>query len=170
MKKLDRTDQGVRLPDGRYFGSMMVYHHLHCLVGCLPSDFNCGSSLTERLAYRNTYTTPCILNPTGWPTRLVTKLWHCANILVRLERHQSKRAETRLTALEHCMGALKAYIMCQADTTIETMLWDNKKLLPLHNVTSTQKCVSWDSILNYAKDNNVDVRAEGMLVHPVYGA
>jgi len=31
MRQLGRVEQGVRFPDGKYFGSMMVYHHLHCL-------------------------------------------------------------------------------------------------------------------------------------------
>ena len=32
MKEVGRLDQAVRFPDGRYFGSMMAFHHLHCLV------------------------------------------------------------------------------------------------------------------------------------------
>lgn len=31
MHELGREYQGVQFPDGRYFGSLMVYHHLHCL-------------------------------------------------------------------------------------------------------------------------------------------
>ena len=76
---------------------------------------------------------------------------------------------TRNLTAEHCLGALKAYVMCKADVTIETMKWSPKHSLPLHNVTSTHQCVKWDSILDYAKDNNEDVFAEGMLVHPTYG-
>lgn len=59
--------------------------------------------------------------------------------------------------------------MCKADVTIETMLWSPKHSLPLHNVTSTHQCVRWDSVLDYAKANNEDVFADGMLVHPTYG-
>jgi hypothetical protein len=32
MKDLGREEQGLRLPDGNYFGALMVFHHLHCLV------------------------------------------------------------------------------------------------------------------------------------------
>jgi hypothetical protein len=32
MKDLGREEQGIRLPDGNYFGALMVFHHLHCLV------------------------------------------------------------------------------------------------------------------------------------------
>ncbi|KAI0398267.1 hypothetical protein F5Y17DRAFT_411689 [Xylariaceae sp. FL0594] len=31
MEELGRTEQGIRFPDGTYFGSLMVFHHLHCL-------------------------------------------------------------------------------------------------------------------------------------------
>ena len=71
--------------------------------------------------------------------------------------------------IEHCLGALKAYVMCKADLTMETMLWSPKHSLPLHNVTSTHQCVSWDSIEEFAKANNEDVFADGMLVHPTFG-
>lgn len=32
MKQLGREDEGIKLPDGTYYGSLMVFHHLHCLV------------------------------------------------------------------------------------------------------------------------------------------
>lgn len=32
MRKLGRVEEGIELPDGTYFGSLMVFHHLHCLV------------------------------------------------------------------------------------------------------------------------------------------
>ena len=38
-----------------------------------------------------------------------------------------------------------------------------------HNVTSTHQCVRWDSLMDYAKANTVDVFADGMLVHPELG-
>ncbi|KAF5862309.1 hypothetical protein ETB97_011833 [Aspergillus alliaceus] len=32
MHELGREDEGILLPDGTYFGSIMVFHLLHCLV------------------------------------------------------------------------------------------------------------------------------------------
>jgi hypothetical protein len=32
MKDLGRLEEGIELPNGQYFGSLMVFHHLHCLV------------------------------------------------------------------------------------------------------------------------------------------
>ncbi|KAL5115116.1 hypothetical protein ACEQ8H_006952 [Pleosporales sp. CAS-2024a] len=32
MRALGRENEGIKLPDGTYFGSIMVFHHLHCLV------------------------------------------------------------------------------------------------------------------------------------------
>ncbi|KAH8890215.1 hypothetical protein GQ53DRAFT_868018 [Thozetella sp. PMI_491] len=130
MEEVGRVYQGVEFPDGRYFGSMMVYHHLHCLKHIYH---------TLHPEYYG------IANKTGEEQ----EAWH---------KHT-----------EHCLGAIKSYVMCKADTTIETMKWDYKKVLPLHNVTSTHQCVNWNSILGYAMDNNVDVFADGVLVHPVFG-
>ncbi|KAB5515354.1 hypothetical protein GE09DRAFT_1160167 [Coniochaeta sp. 2T2.1] len=131
MQALNRIDQSVKFPDGRYYGSMMVYHHLHCLKHIYHA-----------------------LHPDHYPDARAT-----AGHEDDFQKHT-----------EHCLGALKAYIMCKADVTIETMLWSPKHSLPLHNVTSTHQCVRWDSIEEYARRNNEDVFADGMLVHPVYGA
>jgi hypothetical protein len=32
MKEMGREREGIKLPDGTYYGSIMVFHHLHCLV------------------------------------------------------------------------------------------------------------------------------------------
>ncbi|KAH8911761.1 hypothetical protein BR93DRAFT_13883 [Coniochaeta sp. PMI_546] len=130
MRELGREYQGVQFPDGRYFGSLMVYHHLHCL----------------KHIYHALY-------PEYYPDA----------------RPEAGHEDDFQKHTEHCLGALKAYVMCKADVTIETMLWSPKHSLPLHNVTSTHQCVKWDSILDYAKANNEDVFADGMLVHPSYG-
>ncbi|KAK2028117.1 hypothetical protein LX32DRAFT_720921 [Colletotrichum zoysiae] len=31
MEELDRVDEGIELPGGGFFGSIMVFHHLHCI-------------------------------------------------------------------------------------------------------------------------------------------
>jgi hypothetical protein len=31
MRELGRLEEGVKLPGGGYFASLMVYHHLHCI-------------------------------------------------------------------------------------------------------------------------------------------
>ena len=41
MEELGRVYQGVQFPDGRYFASLMVYHHLHCLVRTRPMLLSC---------------------------------------------------------------------------------------------------------------------------------
>lgn len=38
MSKLGVLDEGVKLPNGGYYASMMVYHQLHCLVSPKVSD------------------------------------------------------------------------------------------------------------------------------------
>lgn len=32
MRELGRLDEGIKLPSSEYFGSIMVFHHLHCLT------------------------------------------------------------------------------------------------------------------------------------------
>lgn len=32
MDKMGRLEDGIKLPDGNYYGSLMVFHNLHCLV------------------------------------------------------------------------------------------------------------------------------------------
>lgn len=36
MQKLGRIEEGIKLPDGGYFGTLAVYHDLHCLVSSRP--------------------------------------------------------------------------------------------------------------------------------------
>lgn len=35
MKAMGREKEGIKLPDGTFYGSLMVFHHLHCLVSYL---------------------------------------------------------------------------------------------------------------------------------------
>ncbi|KAF4878832.1 Cyclochlorotine biosynthesis protein O [Colletotrichum siamense] len=60
MEELGRVDEGIELPGGDYFGSIMVYHHLHCLKNlyhALHPEYYNFSKLTsheqERLAEHN---------------------------------------------------------------------------------------------------------------------
>lgn len=171
MRELGREYQGVQFPDGRYFGSLMVYHHLHCLVTYAPDTCWDVRDLIVEVYCRNTSTMPSTLNTILMHAlKPVTKMISKSTQVMRSRpnRWQSNHTDSDF-AVEHCLGALKAYVMCKADVTIETMLWSPKHSLPLHNVTSTHQCVKWDSILDYAKANNEDVFADGMLVHPSYG-
>lgn len=42
MHSLGREEEGIRLPDGTFFGSLMVFHHLHCLVSEGFDHFSSG--------------------------------------------------------------------------------------------------------------------------------
>ncbi|KAH0437160.1 hypothetical protein CcaCcLH18_04028 [Colletotrichum camelliae] len=60
MEDIGRVDEGIELPGGGYFGSIMVYHHLHCLKNlyhALHPEYYNFSKLTsheqERLAEHN---------------------------------------------------------------------------------------------------------------------
>ena len=34
MRQLGKLDNNIPLPDGGYFGSLTVFHQLHCVVSC----------------------------------------------------------------------------------------------------------------------------------------
>ena len=54
----DRIDNAIKLPDGGYFGSLFVYHELHCLVSVNWSGNSRSSCylVTNTDGLRNTYT------------------------------------------------------------------------------------------------------------------
>jgi hypothetical protein len=64
MKAMGREKEGIKLPDGTYYGSLMVFHHLHCLVSCLKNSF----WITTLMENRRTSTTHCTLSITDSAT------------------------------------------------------------------------------------------------------
>lgn len=70
---------------------------------------------------------------------------------------------------DHCMHMLMDAVMCQGDTTVLTMKWDEKGARPIGNLSSPHECVNWDRLMEWVVPNSVDVFADGMLVHPTFG-
>ncbi|KAI8295558.1 Cyclochlorotine biosynthesis protein O [Colletotrichum sp. SAR 10_98] len=89
MEELGRVDEGIELPGGGYFGSIMVYHHLHCLKNLYhalhPEYYNFSKSTSheqERLAEHNGDTTLITMkwNSTGLrPIGNLTSPHECVN-------------------------------------------------------------------------------------------
>ncbi|KAG8424316.1 hypothetical protein J3458_001119 [Metarhizium acridum] len=131
MHELGREEEGIRLPDGTYFGSLMVFHHLHCL--------------------KNIYHA---LNPSYY----------------HLDKLQGSELAMHKEHTDHCMHMLMDAVMCQGDTTVLTMKWDAKGARPIGNLSSPHECVNWDRLMEWVVPNSVDVFADGMLVHPTFGA
>lgn len=70
---------------------------------------------------------------------------------------------------EHCLHMLMDAVMCQGDTTVLTMKWEEGGARPIGNLTSPHECVNWDRLMEWVVPNSVDVFADGVLVHPKYG-
>jgi hypothetical protein len=59
--------------------------------------------------------------------------------------------------------------MCQADTTVLTMMWSDHSVRPIGNLTAPHECVNWDRLMEWVEPNSRDLAAEGWLVHPKFG-
>ncbi|OAQ84703.1 peptidase family M28 family [Purpureocillium lilacinum] len=127
MHSLGREEEGIRLPDGTFFGSLMVFHHLHCL--------------------KNIYHA---LHPAYYQ-------------LDRLKGHEKAMHDEHT---KHCLHMLMDAVMCQGDTTVLTMKWEEGGARPIGNLTSPHECVNWDRLMEWVVPNSVDVFADGVLVHP----
>ncbi|KND92312.1 hypothetical protein TOPH_02918 [Tolypocladium ophioglossoides CBS 100239] len=122
MHEIGREEEGIRLPDGTYFGSLMknIYHALH------PAHYN-------------------------------------------LDKLEGSEKAMFWEHTDHCMHMLMDAVLCQGDTTVLTMKWDENGARPIGNLTSPHECVNWDRLMEWVVPNSVDVFADGVLVHPKFG-
>jgi len=64
MKGLGRLDQGIKLPDGNYYGSLMVFHHLHCLKNIYhalhPEYYGLNNLTAEEQDIQNFHVEHCL--------------------------------------------------------------------------------------------------------------
>ncbi|KNG89428.1 hypothetical protein ANOM_003131 [Aspergillus nomiae NRRL 13137] len=64
MKEMDRDWEGIQLPDGTYYGSIMVFHHLHCLKNLYhalnPEYYGLANLTGEEQASWRDHTTHCL--------------------------------------------------------------------------------------------------------------
>lgn len=68
------------------------------------------------------------------------------------------------------MDLIRQGLQCQGDITLLTMRWGKYQAVPLGNFSAPHECVNWDSLQDWSKERSLDMFAEGMLVHPIYGA
>lgn len=69
----------------------------------------------------------------------------------------------------HCMALIKNALMCQADTTLLTMRWLDFSPIPAANWSTPRTCVDWSRIDDWTKNNWVDAKKDGRMVHPKFG-
>lgn len=145
-----RKDSAIQLPDGGYFGSLSVYHNLHCLVSSLglpnkPSRTLLGS-YNQKHIYRNLYESHYYPSSTA------------------------DEAGLRRLHILHCLDMLRADIMCWGDLTPFTMQWTENHRKPSANFSSARKCVNWDALSGWARERHIERLFEpGYLKHPVLG-
>lgn len=86
---------------------------------------------------------------------------HCLNLLhqslhpdyyktrsvVWLELSDSRR----LSHFDHCIEALRQYIMCNADTTVVTHSWYESISGPVSNQENPRRCADWDAHWEWQK-------------------
>ena len=86
MRHLGKLEHGLPLPDGGYFGSLTVFHQLHCIWRLQKSLYPkyYWSDLSEDEAFLN------------------------------------------LVHSEHCLDVMRQSILCNADTSIMTMRWEEE--------------------------------------------
>ncbi|KAI1110828.1 hypothetical protein F5Y14DRAFT_465197 [Nemania sp. NC0429] len=150
MEELGRVDEGIKLPDGTYFASLMVFHHLHCLKSlyhALHPEYYGIDDLpkSERDVWQDHISK--------------TKPTYAANIRMVIKQY----------LLAHCFHMLKEAVMCQADPMLVTMKWSNDLPRPTGNLTSPHECVNWDRLMEWAEPHSFDVFTDGVLVHPTRG-
>lgn len=74
------------------------------------------------------------------------------------------------TALQvHCLALIKNALMCQADTTILTMRWLDFSPIPAANWSTPRTCVDWSRIDDWTRNNWVNAKKDGRMVHPTFG-
>jgi hypothetical protein len=49
------------------------------------------------------------------------------------------------------------------------MRWGKHQAIPLGNFSAPHECVNWDRLQEWSKERSMDMFADGVLVHPVYG-
>ncbi|KAF2766848.1 hypothetical protein EJ03DRAFT_277287 [Teratosphaeria nubilosa] len=130
MRELGREDEGIRLPDGTYYGSIMVFHHLHCLKNIQHS-----------------------LHPEYY----------------ELDHLNEQELAMHWEHTDHCLHMLMDAIMCQGDTTLITMYWQDSMFRPAGNMTSPHECVNWDRLMEWVIPNSRDLYGDDVLVHPKHG-
>ncbi|KAI0396799.1 hypothetical protein F5Y17DRAFT_417839 [Xylariaceae sp. FL0594] len=101
---------------------------------------------------------------------------HCVKILrwaTNLDRYTKEFGERDLVDLpkhaSHCIDTLRQSIMCRADLSPNVFYWTEGKRTPHSEFYSAHHCASWDSVMDYLRENHVQVNAPGILNHPIYG-
>lgn len=70
---------------------------------------------------------------------------------------------------EHCLEVLRMGAACRGDISIITHMWTNIDAKPIVNQTAPHQCIDFDKVMDYSRDNTVDVYQDNYIVHPKFG-
>lgn len=161
LEKLGVLDEGVKLPNGGYYASLMVYHQLHCLVSLKSYEWSTRTHNSQKRLHHYFY------EEHYFPNITEKEREHDRKHNGRLS--QGRDIESILTPIVHCLDLIRQGLQCQGDITLLTMRWGKHQAIPLGNFSAPHECVNWNRLQNWSKERSMDMFAEGVLVHPVYG-
>lgn len=75
-----------------------------------------------------------------------------------------------LPIIVHCLEVLRMGATCRGDVSIITHMWTDINALPIVNQNAPHQCIDFDKVMEYSKDNTVDVYQENYIVHPKFGS
>lgn len=58
---------------------------------------------------------------------------------------------------------------CRGDVSIITHMWTDKNSQPIVNQTAPHQCVDFEKVMQYSKEQTVDVYQDNYIVHPKFG-
>ncbi|KAF4809384.1 hypothetical protein CGCSCA5_v011466 [Colletotrichum siamense] len=70
---------------------------------------------------------------------------------------------------QHCLEVLRMGAACRGDISIITHMWTDKDAQPIVNQTAPHQCVDFNQVMDYSRDNAVDVYQDNYIVHPKFG-
>ncbi|KAK7452284.1 hypothetical protein Landi51_04172 [Colletotrichum acutatum] len=70
---------------------------------------------------------------------------------------------------QHCLEVLRMGAACRGDISIITHMWTDIDAKPIVNQTAPHQCIDFDKVMDYSRDNAVDVYQDNYIVHPKFG-
>ncbi|KAK1637997.1 hypothetical protein BDP81DRAFT_426307 [Colletotrichum phormii] len=70
---------------------------------------------------------------------------------------------------QHCLEVLRMGAACRGDISIITHMWTDIDAKPIVNQTAPHQCIDFNKVMDYSRDNTVDVYQDNYIVHPKFG-
>ncbi|KAI1381360.1 tat pathway signal sequence [Hypoxylon crocopeplum] len=101
---------------------------------------------------------------------------HCLNQLRQQIYHEyyypgvdNWNTSKRFEHVDHCIDVLRQVLMCQGDVSLLTYSWIDGYRRPWPNFEVDHTCRDWNSIVEWARENNIPSLKGPILLHPVLG-